>query len=116
MFIVTVFLTMLLASICVASAASKFTKQAVVVSNLTKIGVPSSWFPFLAGAEMAGAVGLLFGLVAIPPLGIAAGIGLILYFAGAVVSHLRVGDKDIAGAAVLFLLAVATTLVRSYTF
>ena len=39
-------------------------------------------------------------------LGIAAGIGLVTYFLGAVVSHLRVGDVRGIGAAV-FMLALA---------
>jgi uncharacterized membrane protein YphA (DoxX/SURF4 family) len=55
------------------------------------IGVPLDYFPALAGCEFAGAAGLVVGIwwsLA----GILAGTGLVLYFLGAVVAHLRVGD------------------------
>ena len=55
------------------------------------IGLPLKYFPLLAACEFAGAVGLVAGIWW-PPIGIAAGIGLVLYFVGAIVSHLRVGD------------------------
>jgi hypothetical protein len=41
-----------------------------------------------------------------PPLRVAAGIGLVLHFVGAIVSHLRVGDVNGIGPAA-FTLAVA---------
>src|SRR2546421_12696911 len=55
------------------------------------IGVPFKYFPLLAACEFVGAVGLVVGIWW-PLIGIAAGIGLVLYFVGAIVSHLGVGD------------------------
>ena len=55
------------------------------------VGVPLKYFPLLAACEFAGAFGLLLGIWW-PILGVAAAIGLILYFVGATVSHLRVRD------------------------
>jgi hypothetical protein len=69
------------------------------------VGVPLEYFVWLAACELAGAAGLVAG-VWMPPLGIAAAVGLTLYFIGATVSHLRVGDVSGIGAA-LFMLALS---------
>ncbi|WP_020549849.1 DoxX family protein [Embleya scabrispora] len=53
------------------------------MARLRTLGVPDGWFPGPASAKAAGALGLLAGL-AVPGLGVAAAIGLILYFVGAV--------------------------------
>ena len=55
------------------------------------VGVPARMFPVLALLEVAGGVGLLAG-IGLRPLGVAAGIGLVVYFIGAVTSHLRKRD------------------------
>ena len=69
------------------------------------IGVPLKYFSLLAACELAGALGLVLGIWW-PSMGVAKSIGLVLYFVGATVSHLRVGDvKGIEPAA--FMLAVA---------
>jgi hypothetical protein len=79
------------------------------------IGLPLQYFPLLAACEFAGAVGLVIGIWW-PPIGIAAGIGLVLYFVGAVVSHLRVGDvKGIGAAAFMLVLAVGAVALRVLT-
>jgi hypothetical protein len=43
----------------------------------------------LGTLKLAGAAGLLVGLVGPPAIGIAAATGLVLYFIGAVIAHLR---------------------------
>ena len=70
------------------SAASILRRASWVVEPLGEYGVPRSWWPWLAAAKAAGAVGLLAGLV-VPAIGVAAGIGLVLYFTGAVLTVLR---------------------------
>lgn len=60
-----------------------------VLANSAEVGVPRSWVPTLGLLKGAGAVGLLVGLVAFPPLGVAAAIGLIAFFVGAVITHIR---------------------------
>src|SRR6266851_7813212 len=73
------------------------------------VGVPLKYFPLLAACEFAGAAGLVVGIWW-PLVGIAAGIGLVLYFVGAVVSHLRVGDVKGIGSAVFMLMLAAGAL------
>jgi hypothetical protein len=62
----------------------------------------------------SGAVGLLTGF-AVPALGTAAAIGLVLYFICAVTAHLRVRDRQIGGA-VFFLLLAAAALTTGVAY
>ncbi len=110
MFIGYVVLAALLALAMTGSAVATFTRNPAVVGSMTKVGVPDGWLPWLGTAKAAGALGLLAGLV-VPALGVAAAVGLVLYFIGAVVSHLRVKDYALAPALVLTILpALALTL------
>jgi hypothetical protein len=70
------------------SAGSLFFRAKWVVEPLTDYRVPHSWWPWLATAKAAGAAGLLIGLF-VPVIGVMAGIGLVLYFTGAVVTVVR---------------------------
>jgi hypothetical protein len=100
------------ALILLGSGGSKLARTKMIVDTLTGIGVPLSMFPFLAACEIAGAIGLVIGLW-YAPLGIAAAIGLVLYFIGAVGAHLRKGDlKGMPPAAVLLVIAVVTLVLR----
>jgi len=79
------------------------------------VGIPLKYFPQLAACEFAGAAGLVVGIWW-PLIGIAAGIGLVLYFVGAVVSNLRVGDvKGIGSAAFMLVLAAGALTLRVLT-
>jgi len=73
------------------------------------IGVPLDYFPALAGCEFAGAVGLVVGIWS-PPTGVLAGSGLVLYFIGAIIAHLRVGDVKGIGSAAFMLVPAAGAL------
>lgn len=110
-FVACAIVASLLAAVLVGSAAAKLTEVDRVVENITGVGVPLRWFPWLAAAELAGAVGLVVGL-GLEPVGVAAAVGVVLYFAGAVIAHVRVKDAAgvvapapllVAGAAVLVL-------------
>jgi uncharacterized membrane protein YphA (DoxX/SURF4 family) len=80
------------------------------------IGVPLKYFPFLAACEFAGALGLVLGIWW-PILGVAAVIGLVLYFVGATVSHLWVRDvKGIGPPAFMLVLAAAALATRILTY
>ncbi|MFJ9693216.1 DoxX family protein [Kitasatospora sp. NPDC101183] len=70
------------------SACSVFAKASYVVGPLVQYGVPRPWWVWLGVAKAAGAVGLLVGL-AVPAVGYAAAVGLVLYFLGAVLTVLR---------------------------
>ena len=61
-----------------------------------RVRVPRGWMVPLGTLLACGAVGLLTGF-AVPVLGLAAAIGLVLYFICAVIAHLRVGDRQIGG-------------------
>ena len=74
------------------SAAKKLQKDEQVRTIIGgTVGVPERHFTTLAVLELAGTAGILLGLW-LEPLGIAAAIGLTLYFTGALIAHLRVGD------------------------
>ncbi len=71
-------------------------------------GVPRKWVPVLGMLLAAGALGLLAGF-AVPLLGTLAASGLVLYFVGAVIAHLRVGSRDVVGG-IVFLATAAAAL------
>jgi hypothetical protein len=88
MSIAYIVVTIVGAAMAAFSAFSVFTHAKWVVEPLAAYGVPRSWWPWLGTAKAAGAAGLLLGLVW-PAVGIAAGVGLVLYFAGAVMTVAR---------------------------
>ncbi|QOV37013.1 DoxX family protein [Streptomyces ferrugineus] len=59
-----------------------------IVEALTDYRVPRAWWTWLGLAKTAGAVGLLAGLF-VPVIGVLAGSGLVLYFAGAAITVAR---------------------------
>jgi hypothetical protein len=83
-----VVVTLLAAAMAGFSAGSVFFRAKWVVQPLADYSVPRSWWPWLGVAKSAGAAGLLVGLF-VPVIGVMAGIGLVLYFAGAVVTVVR---------------------------
>jgi hypothetical protein len=110
MFIACVVISAVLAAILLASASGKLTKQPRIVDGLPGLGVPVERIPHLAALEIAGAVGLLVGL-AIPLIGIAAAIGVCLYFIGAIVFHVRADDLPGAPVPAVILVLAAVALV-----
>ena len=66
----------------------------------------------LAALQTAGAAGLLLGILGVPAIGIAAAGGLVLFYLGAVITHLRAGaHRSIPSPALFLALAVATLAV-----
>jgi len=101
-----------LALMLLISAYPKLTRNQRLVDGLTGLGVPLGMFPFLAACEIAGAAGLVVGIWWVP-LGIAAGVGLVLYFVGAVGTHLRKSDyKGMPTPAVLLVASAAVLVLR----
>jgi hypothetical protein len=78
-----------------------------VLSNAASVGVPESWVTWLGILKAAGAGGLLLGLVGMPLIGSAAAIGLVLFFVGAIVTHLRARNYALGFPSAYLLLAVA---------
>jgi len=79
-----------LAALLIVSGTLLVRRQSDVTTTMTELGVPPGWFRWLALAKYAGALGLLAGIVH-RPLGVAASAGVLCYFLGAVVAHLRAG-------------------------
>ena len=73
--------------------------------------LPRYWAPMLGSFLAAGSLGLLAGFVA-PVLGNLAALGLVLYFVGALIAHLRVGSRDLVGWAVFFVTSAAALVVN----
>jgi len=103
-------ITILFAAMVAFSAVAKIRREPKVVHVIQEVvGVPLKHFPLLAACEFAGALGLVLGIW-LPWAGIAAGVGLVIYFVGAVVSHLRVRDFNGIGPAVFMLMVAAGAL------
>jgi DoxX-like family len=84
-----VVVTVITAIVTAAVAIPDFIPAGFVLANSAKVQVPRSWLPMLGALKLAGAIGLLVGVVGPPAIGIAAATGLGLYFIGAVIAHLR---------------------------
>ncbi len=76
-----------------------------------RVQIARRWMVPLGALLASAAVGLLTGF-AVPALGTAAAIGLVVYFICAVTAHLRVRDRQIGGA-VFFLVLAAAALSTS---
>jgi hypothetical protein len=90
-----------------------FLRSPWVVENMTSVGLePSSVYP-LGLLKTAGAVGLLVG-IALPALGVAAAIGLVLFFIGAITAHVRAREfATIPFPGMFLVLAVASLVLRA---
>ena len=73
-------------------------------------GIPRKWVPVLGMLLAAGTAGLLAGL-AVPLLGTLAASGLVLYFVGAIIAHLRVGSRNVVGGIVFLSTAIAALIL-----
>jgi hypothetical protein len=109
-------ITILLAAMVLFSGVAKVRRDPNVIRVIHEVvGVPLRYLPLLAACEFAGALGTVLGILW-RPLGIAAGIGLVLYFLGAVISHLRMGDvKGVGPAAFMLVVAAAALTLRVLT-
>ncbi|MGV0627259.1 DoxX family protein [Mycolicibacter minnesotensis] len=96
----------------IAVAIADFIPAQFVLANSAEVRVPRSWIPLLGGMKLAGGVGLLIGLAGVRPVGIAAAAGLVAFFIGAVIAHLRTGVlHNIAFPAGYLMLASASLLL-----
>ncbi|GLY33236.1 DoxX family protein [Kineosporia sp. NBRC 101731] len=111
MFIATAVVSVLLAVLLIASSYGKFTRGEMGLKVSRTVGWPENLLWVLGLLEVAGAVGLVIGLFWWP-IGVAAAIGVVLYFAGAVIAHLRSRDPEWQPAVVIGLIAVAALVLR----
>ena len=109
-------ITLVFAAMVAFSGIGKIRRDPKIVHVIHEVvGVPLKYFSLLAACELAGALGLVLGIWW-PYLGVAGGIGLILYFVAAIVFHLRVGDvKGIGPAAFMLVLGAGALALRVLT-
>jgi len=112
MFITCLIVLALLGAALLLSAQAKLVADERVMTTMQSVGVARDNVWLLAVAEIAGAVGLVGGLWWWP-LGVAAAIGVILYFVGAVIAHLRQYDLKIASPTIVLAWAVAALVLRA---
>jgi hypothetical protein len=111
MFTAYLIVTILAAAANAFSATLDFIRYKQVLINMAKAGVPESWITMLGALKAAGALGLLIGIW-VPLIGTAAAVGLVLFFVGAIITHLRERDYSFGLAVVFLLLAVAALVSR----
>jgi uncharacterized membrane protein YedE/YeeE len=111
----TYIVTTILAALANGYAASmNFAGAESVKVVADRVKVSTRWMIPLGILLASGALGLLIGF-ALPALGIAAAIGLVLYFVCALSAHVRARDPQIAGA-VIFLVLVAAALTTDFAY
>ncbi|MFI7121442.1 DoxX family protein [Amycolatopsis sp. NPDC049868] len=112
MFTAYLIVTIATIAINVWIAVADLTRSPVVLKNSAAVNVPESWIPMLGSLKAAGAAGLLLGLFGVPFLGTAAAIGLVLFYFGAVLTHVRARVfRTIALPGILLALAAAALVV-----
>ena len=111
MFAAYVAVTVLAAAANALSATLDFIRYKQILINMAKVGVSESWITILGILKAAGALGLLIG-IGVPLIGIAAAVGLVLFFVAAIITHLRARDYSFGLAVVFLLLAVAALVLR----
>lgn len=96
------------------AASLNFAGSESVKITADRVRVSQRWMIPLGILLASGALGLLLGF-AVPSLGTAAAIGLVLYFVCALSAHARVRDPQIAGA-VIFLAVGVVALVADLAY
>jgi len=100
----------LLAAALTYSATRKLSHRQEVVQTYVRVGVPEDKVDYLAVILLAGAAGLLLGLIW-APLGITAAGAVTCYFLVAVVFHIRADDLGNLPTPLLIALVAAAALI-----
>lgn len=87
------------------SATCDFIRLERIVVAMDQAGVPRGLLPVLGVLKAAGAVGLLIGF-AVPVIGTAAAVGLVLFFILAILAHVWAGDRQFGPAAGFLVLSL----------
>ena len=109
-------LAVVLAVVCLASALADFRRHPEVMATLDRLKIPAQRAVLLGLIKVAAASGLLIGF-AVRHLQLITGAALVMYFAIAVTSHVRVRDgvRHAAPAFVLCAVSVMFTLAELAT-
>jgi hypothetical protein len=115
MSVATAIVSVLLAALMVYSAARKLSHRERFIQGYLRVGVPEDKLNYLAVILLAGAAGLILGLFW-APIGVAAAIGVILYFSTAIAFHVRADDaKNLPTPLTLLVLGVAALALQLAT-
>jgi DoxX-like family len=114
MFVAYVAVTVFAAAGYAYAAFADFTRPRWVVFRMSRLRVPESWMIPLGVLKGAGALGLLVG-IGIPLIGVAAAVGLVLFFIGAITTALRARWYAHIPEPAAFLLPAAASLVLRLT-
>ena len=111
MFAAYIIVTVVAAAANIYAATNDFIRPKWLLGNMSQLGVPESSLPILGVLKAAGALGLLIG-IGVQLIGLAAAVGLTLFFTGALITHLRARDLSLGnGVPVIFLVVVLAALV-----
>jgi DoxX-like protein len=94
-----------------AVAVGDFLCAQFVLATSEQVRVPGAWLPALGAAKMAGAVGLVVGLLGVRVVGVAAATGLVLFFVCAIAPHVQTGVLRTIPFPGAFLVLAATALL-----
>jgi hypothetical protein len=104
--------SVLLAALLTYSAITKLSHRERFVQGYIRVGVREDQLDYLAIILLAGAAGLVVG-VFWAPIGIAASIGVILYFLIAIAFHVRADDAEhLPTPLAIALIAVAALILQ----
>jgi hypothetical protein len=105
-------LSVVLAATLAFAAIRKLSHREDVVRSYARVGVPEERLDALAAILLAGAAGLLAGLFW-KPIGVAAALGVVCYFALAAAAHIRFHDQArLPTPLVILALALAVLIMR----
>lgn len=113
MFVLAVVLSVLLAVFALGAGLAAINRVPQIVAVVRHVGA-ERLLPVLGWLQLAAAAGLLVG-VFVAPIGVAAAAGLVAYFAGAAIAHLRVKDplNQVVTPLVPFVVAAITLATRA---
>jgi hypothetical protein len=95
------------------AAGADFLRARFVLGNSAELGIPQRWVLHLGLLKAAGALGLLLGVLGVPLIGIAAAGGLVLFFLGALVVHVRARVMHNIAVPIAFFAAAVGALVSA---
>lgn len=96
------------------AAISDFVGATFVTKTLAEVGVARSWLPLLGALKGAAAIGLVLGILGVPVVATAAAAGLVVFFIGALIVHVRArAFYNIASPGLFFALAVASLILST---
>ena len=94
MFILTAVIAAIVGGGFLMAGMGKVTGQKMMIETRDHLGVDNGLWKAIGALEVAGAAGVLLGLLdALPIVGVLAGIGLVLMTIGAVSYHQKAGDS-----------------------